>query len=299
MNELVRPPLPVDPIVFSVVGVFAFALGSCIGSFLNVVIHRVPRGESIVSPRSRCPACGMLIAWYDNIPLVSWLVLRARCRGCGARITPRYFVVELLVGLLALAAYAEFGAGLMAIYFFAFVAALVALAFIDVEHWILPDAITLPGIVLGVAFGFALFGVRRGLLMHVVGAAVGFFVFAGLSWLFSVVRGKEGLGFGDVKLLAMEGAFLGPWALLFIMLAASVQGLLAWAVALPFGGIASMAGEPAPDPAEAPGEEFKAVSTGPWRSHNLPFGPFLALAGIEFVFVGEPLMRWYFGLFGR
>lgn len=244
----------------------AGALGLVVGSFLNVVIHRLPRGESLVLPGSRCPACGRAIRPWENVPLLSWLALRGRCRGCRAPISWRYPAVELATGLLFAAIVLRYGAVAMTPVWFAFAAALLAAAVIDIDHRIIPDEISLGGLVVAVVLvpwveslsGLPLWD---GVLRSAAGALVG----GGLLWLVgflharvSVASGRRfehwpgegeelprpssldywiwfpGLGFGDVKLLAMIGAVLGPVGVLETILAASVAGLalgLVWALA--------------------------------------------------------------------
>jgi len=246
--------------------VLAGVLGLVVGSFLNVVIHRLPRGESVVSPGSHCPACGRAIRWFENVPLLSWALLRGRCRGCGAWISLRYPAVEALTGVLFAAVVARYGLDATTPAWWAFVALLVAAAGIDLDHRIIPDELSLGGLALGLV---ALPGLRAAtgspytdaLLQAASGALLG----GGLLWLVGFVHARvaaamgrsfahwpgedgayprfasadywtwfPGLGFGDVKLLAMVGAFLGPGPVVEAILAASLLGLvfgLAWALA--------------------------------------------------------------------
>lgn len=225
--------------------VAAFAFGLLWGSFLNVVIYRVPREMSVVRPASHCPGCGKPIAAYDNVPLLSYVVLRGRARCCGARMSPRYPLVELIGGALSLAileaivlrlpadtaalrALAVYGA------YFALCLGLVAAAFIDAEHMFLPDSITLPGIVLGVATAT----LRGGTLVDAgVGALVGFFVvWLPFIFLYKGLLGRTGMGLGDAKLLALAGAWLGWPGALFTLFGGAVQGTL-YAAALKLLGI--------------------------------------------------------------
>jgi leader peptidase (prepilin peptidase)/N-methyltransferase len=276
-----RPP---DPRLFQVL---AFGVGACIGSFLNVCIHRLPRGLSIVVPGSACPGCGRPIAWYDNIPILSWLLLRGRCRGCRGPIAARYPMVEAATALLFLALAMTRGASFAWLEGAAFGAAIVALILIDAEHQILPDAITLPMIALGIALAplsvrFAPggdpppgFGDR--LLAAVVGYVLLFLVnasYRGWQAMHQVPKGErlDGIGQGDYKLLAMIGAFLGLGLMLFTLFAGAVVGALV--------GIYLMA--------------FRGYE---WRS-KLPYGVFLGGAALLALFLGEPAVRWYAGTLG-
>lgn len=254
-----------------------FVLGLCIGSFLNVVIARVPHEQSIVRPGSRCPRCGYVLRWYDNVPLVSWLALRARCRQCHLPISWRYPAVELLTGLLFLACLARFGWDYPLAPALMLVTLLVPLTFIDLEHWILPFSLTLPGIALGLAMAVpeGLDGLRDA----AIGAAVGFLLFWGLEWLGESVFKKEALGGGDKYLLALLGAFLGWQAIVGVIFLASLQGALIGSALLLVRG---RAGPAAPAPAQD-GEEDDGWTPG---ATSLPFGPWLALAGLEVLLLG-------------
>lgn len=257
-----------------------FLFGLLFGSFANVVIWRFPRGESVVSPGSHCPQCDSPIAWYDNIPVVSWLVLRARCRGCGAGISWRYPFVELLSGLLWVSAWLAFGAtprlALAVIMFYM----LLLLAFIDL------DTMRLPNILVAYLAAAGLLGVAITVLSGVpyaplidgpatwspaLWAALGVVAGAGPALLMSIgysaIRGTNGMGMGDVKLLAALGPFLGPYTLLVLFLG-SVFGVLA----------------------------VVAAGGGRSKSRKIPFGPWLALAGVVTAIVGPELVGWYFSL---
>ena len=209
---------------------FAFLFGATVGSFLNVVIARVPMRQSIVKPRSRCPKCGREIAWYDNIPILSWILLRGKCRGCGLAISARYPLVELAGGLLAVACVRQLEPLGWAAASFAFVAALVALTYIDIDHWLLPRSITIPLIVAGLAASFLPGGTEP--TSSFLGAAVGFAAFVSLGFLAERILKKEALGGGDVWLFAAIGAWLGLKSLLPVALLASVQGALIGSVLL-------------------------------------------------------------------
>ena len=245
---------------------FALALGLLIGSFANVCIHRLPLGESVVSPRSRCPSCRAAIAAGDNVPVLSYLFLKGRCRHCGTRISPRYPAVELANGLLYLAVALLDGPTPRALVDMAFVTALLVLSLIDLDHQILPDVITIPGIAAGVITSAALGGWEAG-LRSALAAAGGYLAFWAVAFAYRRARGVEGLGQGDWKLAAMLGAFLGWERMLLTILFASVLGTIV--------GVALI------------------VTRGRSSQHPLPLGTFLGLAGVVVLFIGQPLVDWY------
>jgi leader peptidase (prepilin peptidase)/N-methyltransferase len=209
----------------------AFLLGLAVGSFLNVCIHRIPRERSVVWPGSACPGCGAPIAWYDNVPVLSWARLGARCRSCRAAIPVRYPVIELLTGGLAVLTVARFGTTPWALVAFAFACALVVVSVIDLDFGIIPDVVSLPGILFGVAASAWVPG-GIGLWDAALGALLGGGLFWALAAGYQRLAGVEGLGLGDVKLLAMIGAVLGWQSLPAVMLIGSIAGSL--------GGIAVM-----------------------------------------------------------
>jgi leader peptidase (prepilin peptidase)/N-methyltransferase len=249
----------------------ALLLGLVVGSFANVCIHRLPRHESVVRPPSRCPACGTLIRARDNVPVLAWLLLRGRCRACRAPISPRYPAVEAANGLLWLALAALRGPRPQTFVAMALVTALLVLGLIDLDHQILPDAITLPGIVAGLAASL-LPGSPVPPLAALLAAAGGWLAFAAVAKAYLWVRGIEGLGQGDWKLAAMLGAFLGWRTLLLTVLLASLAGTLV--------GLGAV------------------VLRGRDMRYALPLGTFLGAAGIAVVFFGDPIMTWYRGLLG-
>lgn len=259
--------------------VWAFLIALSVGSFMNVCIARMPEDRSVVSPPSHCPSCGGGIAWYDNLPVLSWVLLRARCRTCGTRISPLYPTIELLVGVLGLLLFRHFiptpealSTGAMAAWglYLAFVAALVGTTYIDLRHYIIPDEFSIYAVPVGVAgaWGLRALGWDGGPTWQqsVLGALIGGAVPIALLWLYQRVRKVEGLGFGDVKLLAMLGSFLGAWPALFVV------GLLASLVGSAVG-IAVM------------------IRQGRGWQTQVPFGPFLALGGLAQLFFGEALLR--------
>ncbi len=244
-------------------------LGLVIGSFLNVVIARLPEHRSLWRPRSACPACGTPIAWHDNIPVLSYAALRGHCRACSAAISWRYPVVEVVTALLFAAAYERFGpTGNFAVAA-VLLAALVVITVIDLRLQIIPDAITLPGIVVGFVANLATQRVSW------VDSAIGIVVGGGIFWAILegslLLTGREGMGGGDVKLGAMLGAFLG-WkvALLSIFVAVLLGGVLALGL-------------------------LASKTTG--RKDPIPFGPFLATGGAAGLFWGERLVTWYMSAF--
>jgi len=254
--------------VVPLLDVSAFVLGGIIGSFLNVVIARLPEGESLIFPGSRCPACLGPIRWYDNIPMVSFLLLRGRCRSCNEPISWRYPLVELVSGLLCLALFRKFGLGPGFFIFFPYAAALLAVTVIDWHHQIIPDKITLPGIGLGLTASFVnpLVPPQESLLGVLVGGGLFYAVALG----YYLVAKRQGMGGGDIKLLAMIGAFQGVRAVPFVILLSALTGTLMglWAMV----------------------EQRKGGKT------VIPYGPFLAVAALSFLFfdtlILELAARW-------
>lgn len=251
--------------------VYAALVGLVTGSYLNVVIHRLPLGASTVLPRSRCPTCGAAIRPRDNLPVVSWLLLRGRCRACRAPISVRYPLVEATTAVLFVLCMERFGATLSALAAALFCALMVALAGIDAEHLILPDRITLPGIAVGVGIQLLVpSGPWVGVVGALVGAAAGAGVLLlayGLWWL---VRREEGLGLGDVKMLALVGAFLGWQGVGVALFVGATTGALF-------------------------GLTLVAVGRGGMRS-KVPFGVFLAIGALVALFAGPELVRLYLDL---
>jgi len=268
---------------------FALFFGLCVGSFLNVVIHRLPKimerewraecaalaGQpapqepplSLVAPRSRCPSCGHGIAALENVPLVSWVVLRAKCAHCGAKISARYPLVEALAGIGAAYSAWRFGPTMAALGAMLFVWFTIALAFIDQETGLLPDDLTLPLMWVGlvVNLGGAFIPLREA----VIGAAAGYLSLWLIFWAYKLATGKEGMGYGDFKMNAAVGAFLG-WKMLPLVI------LLSSFVGLAFGAAQMFA------------------ARGRWDSgFRFHFGPYIAIAALIALFWGEPLMRWY------
>jgi leader peptidase (prepilin peptidase)/N-methyltransferase len=255
--------LPVGFVVASLA-----SLGLVIGSFLNVCIYRIPIGQSIVHPPSRCMRCGKPLRWYHNVPVVSWLVLRGRCAFCGTSVSARYPAVELLTGVVFALHGLVFEPGPLLLVRLAFAAVLIVLAFIDIDHRILPDSMTLTGIPLGV---LASVWLPPGWRDSLIGVALG----GGSLWLIAEGyyrwRKVEGMGMGDVKMLAMIGAVLGWRAVIVTLVLSSCSGALV--------GAAMMA------------------RTKDGMRYALPFGTFLSLGALAASLVGEPLVAWYLSFY--
>jgi leader peptidase (prepilin peptidase)/N-methyltransferase len=261
MDEIWTLRSPVDPLLLSL---FALALGLIVGSFSNVVIHRLPLGLSVVSPRSRCPHCARPISAMENVPVLSWLALGGRCRGCRAPISIRYPLVEAVNGAGYMALFWWLGPQPRTVVAMAFLTSMVILALIDLDHQILPDRITLPGTAVGLLA--SLLPGDPAPLEAVLSAAAGYAAFWAIATTYRKTRGVEGLGQGDWKMAAMLGAFLGWQGLLLTVFLAAVCGTLV-GVALMIGGRSSR--------------------------HALPLGTFLAAAAVVTLFVGQPLVAWY------
>jgi leader peptidase (prepilin peptidase)/N-methyltransferase len=256
---------------------FALGLGAIVGSFLNVVIHRYPREESIVFPGSRCGECGTAIRFYDNVPVLSYLWLRGRCRSCGAAFSARYPLVELANALFYLAIFQRTGVSWTFIPIAALVSMTIALIYIDLEIQILPDVIDLPGVAIGLLIGASHIGalhsdllLSKTLLESVAGAAAGAGVLLAIAMTYKLVRKIEGMGLGDVKMMAMLGAVVGWEPLLPLLLAASFTGAVA--------GV------------------FVAMRSSEGMKVALPFGVFLGLAFLGTIFFGRTVGEWYFRL---
>jgi leader peptidase (prepilin peptidase)/N-methyltransferase len=267
--------------------VLAFALGASIGSFLNVCIYRLPADESVVWPRSRCPHCATPIAWHDNIPLLSWMWLRARCRACHARIPGRYLLVEASTGALAVLALARFGLTPQGAVAFAFAAALLLITFVDLDHRFIPDEVSLPGIVVGLAASLLPDGI--GLVDALGGAVVGGGVLWVVAWTYERLTGVEGMGFGDVKLLAMIGAFLGWQAIPSVLVIASVTGSLAGLAVMVTRGVGRNGRQIVRRLGSRALLPFMQRAA---RRTEIPFGPFLALGALLALFWPVVIVGW-------
>lgn len=241
--------------------------GLIVGSFLNVCIFRLPRGESVVAPRSRCTRCDRALRWYENVPVLSWAVLRARCRTCGERISWMYPLVEACTGAAFAVVYLLYGVTPLGAARLLLACALIVLFVIDLQHHILPNVITLPGIVVGLVFSLvAPPGPRDALIGILIGGAIPF----AIAEAYLRIRGEEGLGMGDVKMLAMIGAFLGWKLTLLTLVFASFSGSIV-------------------------GVGFIAAGKG--AKYALPFGTFLALGAAVAMTVGDAILAWYLSFY--
>jgi leader peptidase (prepilin peptidase)/N-methyltransferase len=266
--------MEMPPITGVYLSVLVFWFGACIGSFLNVCVYRIPREESVVKPRSHCPNCGKMIAWYDNIPLLSYLVLNARCRHCKQWITPRYFLVELLTAALFLLIWLKYGFSAVTPIYWLAVSGLILGTFVDFEHMIIPDRVTIGGMIAGLALSAlapSLHG-ERTIVASLMASGIGLVLGFGILWLVSVLGKiafkKDAMGFGDVKLLGAIGAFLGWKAVLFTILFSSFAGSIV-------------------------GMAFILGGRKEWQS-RIPYGPYIALAAVVWILWGQGWWQAYF-----
>jgi len=305
--------------VETVISAVIFVFGLVFGSFLNVCIYRVPRGLSVVRPRSACPQCGKAIQFYDNIPVVSWLLLRGRCRNCSARITARYLIVELLTACVFLLCYSRFGLTLATLKCAIFGFLLLGLIFSDAETHLLPDKMTLTGLVIGLIFSWFVpvsdllsvllpgfwqipvspnFSSRLFSFMDAaLGAAIGASFLYGAGAIYLRARGVEGMGFGDVKLMAMIGSFVGLRLTILTIFAASIAGTI-------FGLSTVLAVwlKRTERRKRAFHETESVARKRAWpsamvalRRYQMPFGVFLGSMGLGAFLFGQRVLRWYWG----
>ena len=247
--------------------IIIFIFGMCIGSFLNVCIYRLPESKSIADPpRSICPSCKSHIRFYDNMPVLSYIWLKGRCRNCNAPISFRYPLVELMNGIVAVALLFKFGLSVESLVYFVFISSLLVITFIDLDHQIIPDIITLPGIPMGLIASFALptITLKASALGLLIGGGSLWFV----AWAYNLIAHRDGMGGGDIKLLAMIGTIIGWKGVIFTIFASSVMGSCV--------GITMM------------------LIKGKNMKFAIPFGPFLSIGAIAYVFFGSQIITWYF-----
>ncbi|NPA12968.1 MAG: prepilin peptidase [Aquificae bacterium] len=248
----------------------SFVFGAVIGSFLNAVIYRLPRGKSLVKPKhSFCPNCGKQINWYDNIPILSYIILGGKCRNCKNPIGKRYLIVEILTGIASVVAYLKTGFTVDYFFVFSFFAILIAITFIDLDFQIIPDELNLTGFILGLVYLF----IRKD--MEPVDGLIGAVAGSGLLWLIGYLylklRGIEGLGMGDVKMMVFVGVYLGWFGALFTVFFGALLGVVAGVISATLS---------------------KAEDKGKFA---IPFGPFLAIASAVYMLFGDQIKSWYFG----
>ncbi len=243
------------------------ALGFAVGSFLNVCIYRLPRGESLAWPASHCTSCGRALAWYENIPVLAYLALRGRCRTCAGRISPMYPLIEIATAVIAVVWYEQYGLSVLFASRLVFALALLVLFVIDLQHRILPNVITIPGVVVGLAFGLLGPPDQPGWFDSLIGLLIGGVGLFLLAEGYYRLRGEEGMGMGDVKMLAMIGAFLGWKLMLLTLVLSSFVGAVVGGVM-----IAARKGD---------------------LKYALPFGTFLALGALVASLFGDSIVNWY------
>ena len=271
-----------DRDILSILGLFSFGLGACIASFLNVVIWRVPRGESIVSPPSHCPKCNAPIKWYQNIPILSWLALRGRCANCKHPISPRYILIETLGGVLFLAAFWKYGtdgglasAAQNTLVAWIWIALMIVGSMIDFDHKLLPDFVTIGGMILGVAVGVVdscrLQSIAP-IAVSIAGLVFGFGLLWLIRWLGSIAFKREAMGMGDVVLMGAVGALFGPIAVLVTLILSSVFGSIV-------------------------GVGMVALSKTKFGKFvEIPYGPYICMGCLAWMFWGVELVEWYINL---
>lgn len=250
-------------------GIIAFIFGTCIGSFLNVCIYRIPSKKSVVFPGSFCPNCKNEIPFYYNVPILSYLILMGRCKFCKISISLRYPMIEALTGFFAVAVYARFGLTLVSLYWFVFIAVLITISFIDLDHQIIPDIISLPGIIVFASSFYFLPDMTWQTTLLGIFAGGGSLL--AVAFLYSLIRKQEGMGGGDIKLLAMIGAAVGIKGILFTIFAGSLLGTAAGVIMMIYNRISSI--------------QFK-----------IPFGPFLSMGAVLYIFFGHQIITWYISL---
>ncbi|MDD9304233.1 MAG: prepilin peptidase [Desulfobacter sp.] len=251
--------------------VFVFIIGACIGSFLNVVIFRLPAKASIISPGSHCPACKKSIPFYLNIPVVSYLLLRGKCRFCKIPISIRYPAIEALTGIAALMVFQKFGISQVSVFWFIFSSALIVISFIDLDHQIIHDVISIPGIFIFATAAFFL--PEMSLISSLSGILTGGGILYGVALAYYLLKGHQGMGGGDIKLLAMIGAATGIKGVLFTLFTGSLLGTFVGVLSIILGKMG--------------------------RQMRIPFGPFLSAGAFIYLLWGENIIRWYINIIGR
>ena len=246
--------------------IFLTCVGAAVGSFLNVLIFRIPEGQSIVLPSSHCPKCGHAVRIYDNIPIISYLILRGKCRDCHEKISLQYPIVEAITAIMSLLLFLKFGLSFKYLFSFIFTCALIVITFIDLRHQIIPDVISLPGI--PVFFFLAIFFMNLTVWESLLGILIGGGCLFAIAFLYEIITKREGMGGGDIKLLAMLGAFLGWKSLFFILFVSSLLGAVV--------GVSAM------------------IIKGQDMKYAVPFGPFLSIAAVAYLFVGADVMNFLF-----
>lgn len=245
---------------------FSFLFGAVVGSFLNVVILRLPDDDqSIVFPGSHCPKCGTELHWYENIPILSYIALGGKCRTCTTRISAQYPLVELCMAVLTLGLYNYFGISFELFFYFIFLAALLVIIFIDIQHQIIPDVISLPGILIG--FTGSIFTSLVSWQQSALGILIGGGILYGIAFIYYLLTKRDGMGGGDIKLLAMIGAFLGWQSLLYVVFASSLTGSIVGVLVM--------------------------IKQGKGGRTRIPFGPFLALSAISYLFFQDTIFRFW------
>lgn len=253
----------------SLMVVYSALIGLALGSFVNVCIYRIPLKKSIISPPSSCPHCGNRVRFYDNIPLISYLLLRGKCRYCRTPLAWHYPAVEAMIGLLSLSLFIRYGVSYQYLLWLLFTSALVAITFIDLHHQIIPDVISLPGIIVGLAASFA---PGAAVMWHesIIGIIAGGGSLFLVAFIYQRITGRDGMGGGDIKLLAMIGAWMGWRSLPIIIFLSSLVGSV---IGLCF-----------------------LLASGKGLRVRIPFGPFLSLAALVCLFFGPEILNWYYSL---
>ena len=265
--------MPLSPFWSLYLTLLAFFFGACVGSFLNVCIYRIPLDQSVVHPRSHCPHCNYMIPWYHNIPLVTWVALRGKCHNCGAPITPRYFLVELLTAVLFLAAWNLHGVSWITLIDWLVISGLIMGTFIDFEHMILPDRVTIGGMIIGPIVSFFVPALHHkstwgeGLTSSLIGLAAGFGTLYLVAKAGKLFFKKDAMGFGDVKLLGAIGAFFGWASVYFTIMVSSFVGTIV-------------------------GVTLILRKSKEWQS-RIPYGPYIALAALIWMLGGDRAWVWY------